>query len=50
MSWIGIGALYLFGIGFFRLLGGVGAANQALQRWGEATARRRYPGRTSSTS
>jgi hypothetical protein len=40
-SWIVVVALYLFGIGFFHVLGGVGAACEALQRWGEVTAERR---------
>jgi hypothetical protein len=40
-QWIVVIALYLFGIGIFRLLGGVGAASEALQRWGRATAEKR---------
>jgi hypothetical protein len=41
LEWIVIVALYLAGIGFFRLLGGVAAAGEALRRWGEAAARSR---------
>ncbi len=46
-SWIGIAVLYVFGIGFFRWLGGIGAASDAIQRWGRVTADRR---RTTSPS
>jgi hypothetical protein len=37
-------ALYVFGIAFFRIIGGVAAAGDALRRWGasEAVRRRRY--------
>ena len=45
-EWILIIVLYMLGIGFFRWLGGVGAAADAIQRWGHATAERRQ--RTSS--
>jgi hypothetical protein len=40
-SWIWIGALYVLGIGFFRWLGGIGAASEAIQNWGRVTASRR---------
>ncbi len=40
-SWIGIGVLYVLGIGFFRWLGGVAAAGDAIARWGRATAEHR---------
>jgi hypothetical protein len=40
-QWIVVIVFYLFGIGIFRLLGGVGAASEALQRWGRATAEKR---------
>jgi hypothetical protein len=40
-SWLWIGALYVLGIGLFRVLGGVNAAGQALQRWGHASGERR---------
>jgi hypothetical protein len=45
-GWIWIATLYVLGIGFFRWLGGIGAAATALERWGHATAQRRR--RTSS--
>jgi len=45
-EWILIAVLYVLGIGFFRWLGGVGAAADAIQRWGHTTAERRR--RTSS--
>jgi hypothetical protein len=37
-------ALYVFGIAFFRIIGGVAAAGEAVRRWGasEAWRRRRY--------
>jgi hypothetical protein len=41
LSWLVIGALYVLGIGFFRWLGGVGAAADAISQWGRATAARR---------
>jgi len=41
VSWIVIGVLYVLGIGFFRWLGGVGAASDAISQWGRATAARR---------
>jgi hypothetical protein len=37
-DWIIIGVLYVAGIGFFRFLGGLPAAGDALQRWGGAYA------------
>jgi hypothetical protein len=40
-SWLLIGALYVLGIGFFRWLGGVGAAGDAISRWGRETAERK---------
>jgi hypothetical protein len=41
MDWIWIGALYVLGMGFFRWLGGIGAAATAIQRWGHASAEKR---------
>jgi hypothetical protein len=41
LDWLLVGALYLLGIGFFRWLGGIGAAADAIQRWGGAAAERR---------
>ena len=32
-SWILVGVLYALGVGFFRLLGGVAAAGDAMRRW-----------------
>jgi hypothetical protein len=43
-SWILVAVLYLIGIGFFRWVGGIGAAAEALQRWGHASAARRKAG------
>jgi hypothetical protein len=40
-DWILVAVLYVAGIAFFRLIGGVGAAGVALQRWGDAYAERR---------
>ncbi len=39
-NWIFIGGLYALGMGFFSVLGGVRAAGDAFQRWGETVARR----------
>ena len=47
-EWILIAILYMLGIGFFRWIGGVGAAADAIQRWGHVTAERRR--RTSSSN
>jgi hypothetical protein len=47
LEWIVIVALYLAGMGFFRLVGGVASAGEAMRRWGEAAARNR---RASSAS
>jgi hypothetical protein len=40
-GWIGIAVLYVLGMGFFHWLGGIGAAAEAIQRWGHATAERK---------
>jgi hypothetical protein len=40
-SWIWIAVLYALGMGFFHWLGGIGAAANAIQRWGNATGERR---------
>jgi len=37
-DWIVIGVLYALGIGFFHVLGGLGAAAEALQQWGRASS------------
>jgi hypothetical protein len=39
-NWIMIAALYLVGMGFFALLGGLRAASDALRRWGESSSQR----------
>jgi hypothetical protein len=46
-EWLLIIVLYVLGMGAFRWLGGVGAASDAIQHWGHATAERRR--RASST-
>jgi len=33
-EWIITGALYVLGMGLFRILGGIGAAGEALRNWG----------------
>jgi hypothetical protein len=38
---IGTVVLYVVGLGFFRWLGGIGAAADAMTRWGQAAAERR---------
>ena len=48
LSWVGIVTLYVLGIGFFRWIGGIGAAAEAIERWGRETADRRR--RTSSST
>ena len=40
-SWLAIGVLYVLGMGFFRWLGGIGAAADAIRRWGHSSAERR---------
>ena len=43
-DWIVIVVLYAFGIGVFRLLGGLGSASEAIRRWGAfSAAQRRDP-------
>jgi hypothetical protein len=37
-DWLIIAVLYGFGAGFFRLLGGMNAAGEALRRWGRASS------------
>jgi hypothetical protein len=36
MSWIVVALLYVAGIGFFHWLGGIGAAADALRKWGRS--------------
>ena len=38
-NWLLIGLLYLLGMGVLILLGGLGSAGEAMQRWGEAVSR-----------
>ena len=40
-GWIVTILLYAVGIGFFHLIGGVGAAAGAIQRWGRHSSARR---------
>jgi hypothetical protein len=40
VEWILIGVLYVASIAFFRLIGGVGSAGDALRRWGNSHAER----------
>jgi hypothetical protein len=40
--------LYVLGLGFFRWLGGIGAAADAIERWGHAAAERRRRAPSSS--
>jgi hypothetical protein len=37
-GWIAVIALYALGIGLFHLLGGLGAAGEWLEQWGERSA------------
>ncbi|MBA2537929.1 MAG: hypothetical protein H0V20_10935 [Actinobacteria bacterium] len=41
MDWAIITVLYLFGLFFFRLLGGFRAAAAAIERWGRESSDRR---------
>ena len=40
-SWVWIVGVYLLSISLFRWLGGIGAAADAIQRWGHAVGERR---------
>jgi len=40
-DWIWIAVLYALGMSFFRWLGGIGAAADAIQRWGHGVGERR---------
>jgi hypothetical protein len=40
IDWIVIGLLYIAGIGFFRLIGGLDSAADGLRKWGGAYAER----------
>ncbi|HSK15023.1 MAG TPA: hypothetical protein VK915_02545 [Gaiellaceae bacterium] len=41
LEWILVGAGYAVGLLFFQLLGGIGAAGRAIERWGRESSRRR---------
>ena len=51
-GWIWVAALYVLGIGFFRWLGGIGAASDAIQRWAQnvSSVAERRPSYSSSRS
>jgi hypothetical protein len=40
-DWVIVGAAWVFAIGIFQLLGGVGAACDAIADWGRASSRKR---------
>jgi hypothetical protein len=37
-EWIIIVVLYVFGVGFFHVLGGLGAAAESLKQWGRVSS------------
>lgn len=39
LNWLLIGSLYMLGMGILALLGGLGSAGEALQRWGKFASR-----------
>jgi len=41
LEWFLIGLAYAFGLLFFQLLGGIGAAGRAIERWGRESSVRR---------
>jgi hypothetical protein len=47
-SWIVIGVCYVLVIGGFRILGGIGAASDALRDWGRASSNGVHQPRPSS--
>jgi Sec-independent protein translocase protein TatA len=47
-SWIVIGVCYVLVIGGFRILGGIGAAGDALRDWGRASSNGTHQPRPSS--
>jgi hypothetical protein len=49
LSWFVVAALYVLGMGFFRWLGGIGAAADAIQRWGRSVGERRRHHHSPST-
>lgn len=40
-EWIIVAVLYLFGMGVFRMLGGISAAGEVVRRWGRSCASQR---------
>jgi hypothetical protein len=50
IGWIACGVAYVGCILFVRWLGGIGAAEDALRSWGEASSRRRRRVSSSSSS
>ena len=47
-TWIVIGVLYVLVIAGYRMLGGIGAAAEALRAWGHASSRGSHAPRASS--
>jgi hypothetical protein len=47
-SWIAIGVLYVLVLCGYRLLGGIGAAADALREWGRASSTGSHPVSSSS--
>jgi hypothetical protein len=47
-GWVVVISLYALGMGFFHLLGGLGAAADAIQQWGRSSSAARRPGPASS--
>ncbi|MGH3023057.1 MAG: hypothetical protein ACRDNI_05320 [Gaiellaceae bacterium] len=41
LEWVLVGLAYAFGLLFFQLLGGIGAAGRAIERWGRESSVRR---------
>lgn len=41
LEWILVGLAYAFGLLLFQLLGGIGAAGRAIERWGRESSTRR---------
>jgi hypothetical protein len=40
-DWVIVGAAWVLAVGFFRVLGGVGAACDAIADWGRSSSRKR---------
>ena len=41
LEWIVVGLCYAVGLLFFQLLGGIGAAGRAIERWGRESSARK---------